>query len=544
MSSNSRALKFTGISLLIILLLIIGIFYENKEKEEVENTVDNETIVEQGDVFKIIASSENADAAQILTEFAKKKDINIKIEYAGTLDIMDKLNSGAEYDAVWASNSIWLYMIDSEKVTITDSKSISINPVVFAIKKSKAEELGFVGRDITTSEIVQAIQNGSLKFTMSNPTQTNTGASAYLGFLSTMSGNPEVLREEHLQNEDLKQNLVSLFSGMERSSGSENFLEDLFINGNGSYEAVVTYEMSIINMNKRLINSGKEELYALYPIDGVSISDSPFAYIDNKDSGKKEIFKEIQNYLLSDDGQKELASLGRRTWFGGVNENVDKNIFNPDWGIDTTKYIVPIKFPNTDIIKQSLELYQNELRKPLHTVFCLDYSGSMKGDGYDQLIDAMKYILTASLAREDLLQFTEKDKITVIPFSTNVIDVWSTQNGVYTDSLKEKILDLSPSGSTNIYDTAIKALEILNKEDLNTYNVSVILMTDGASNRGSYTTLKNYYKSLNKQIPIYSIMFGEAYENELKNISELTNAKVFDGKSDLKKAFKEVRGYN
>lgn len=543
MSSNSRAIKFTGIVLLIVLLLILGIFSENKEKST-NTTVDNDVIIEESNEFKIIASSENYDAAQMLNQFAKKKGISLKIEYAGTLEIMDKLNSGEEYDAVWASNSIWLYMIDSEKVTILDSKSTSVNPVVFAIKKSKAEELGFIGRDITTNEIIQAIQNGNLKFTMPNPTQTNTGATAYLGFLSTMSGNPEVLREEHLQNEELKQNLTSLFSGMERSSGSEDFLEELFINGNGSYEAVVTYEMSIININKRLIDAGREELYALYPIDGVSISDSPFAYIDNKDSNKKEIFKDLQNYILSDEGQEKLASLGRRTWYGGVNENVNKEIFNPEWGIDTTKYIVPIKFPSTEIIKESLNLYQNELRKALHIVFCLDYSGSMKGDGYNELANAMKYILTASSAKKDLLQFTNKDKITVIPFSTNVIDVWSTQDGSKTTDLKKKILDLSPSGSTNIYDTAIEALEILNKEDLNTYNVSVILMTDGASNRGSYASLKNYYTSLNKQIPIYSIMFGEAYENELIDISKLTNAKVFDGKSDLKKAFKEVRGYN
>jgi Ca-activated chloride channel family protein len=45
-------------------------------------------------------------------------------------------------------------------------------------------------------------------------------------------------------------------------------------------------------------------------------------------------------------------------------------------------------------------------------------------------------------------------------------------------------------------------------------------------------------------IPIYSIMFGNADESELLDIANLTNAKVFDGRTDLLKAFKEVRGYN
>lgn len=69
-------------------------------------------------------------------------------------------------------------------------------------------------------------------------------------------------------------------------------------------------------------------------------------------------------------------------------------------------------------------------------------------------------------------------------------------------------------------------------------------MTDGMSNSGSYTNLVRKYNSLGKDIPIYSIMFGSAYQDELEEIAELTNAKVFDGKSDLLKAFKEVRGYN
>ena len=69
-------------------------------------------------------------------------------------------------------------------------------------------------------------------------------------------------------------------------------------------------------------------------------------------------------------------------------------------------------------------------------------------------------------------------------------------------------------------------------------------MTDGLSNLGTYSELSRKYKLLDREIPIYSIMFGNAYEDELEDIAELTNAKVFDGKNDLLKAFKEVRGYN
>ena len=69
-------------------------------------------------------------------------------------------------------------------------------------------------------------------------------------------------------------------------------------------------------------------------------------------------------------------------------------------------------------------------------------------------------------------------------------------------------------------------------------------MTDGIGNVGSYRTLENKYRNLNKQIPIYSITFGAADEDQLEEIALLTNGKIFDGRYDLVKAFKEVRGYN
>ena len=329
------------IAIIIFALIMLSLVAEALGDNILVNEAKNNIM----DIFtkktlNIIASQENEDLEEVIQNYDKTKNYDINIEYAGTLDVMEKLNSGENYDAVWVSNSIWLYMLD-DNVKVSNSKYTSINPIVFGIKKSKAKELGFTDKTIKTKDIVNAISSGKLKFSMSNPTSTNSGASAYLGFLYTLAGNPEVLKKENLQNKKLVKNLTTLFTGLERSSGSEDFLEEIFLNGN--YEAVVTYESSIININKKLQQQGKETLYAIYPVDGVSISDSPFAYIDNKDEKSKEIFLDLQSYILSNEGQKLLQAKGRRTWYGGVNSNVDKSIFNPEWGIDTTKYISPVK---------------------------------------------------------------------------------------------------------------------------------------------------------------------------------------------------------
>ena len=542
-NNNGKKGKMTLWILIAIIFVIMQIvpYCINMINNKVNRLINTEVSSKNySSTFRIIASQENQPLEGVVKSYAKSKGYEVEFEYAGTLDIMQKINKNSDYDAVWLSNSIWGYMLDSS-VKLTNSKSTSINPVIFGIKKSKAEDLGFTNKDIYTKDIVMAIAEGKLKFSMSNPTTTNSGASAYLGLLSTLAGNPEVLTEEHLKDEALRENLRTLFTGLERSSGSEDFLEELFLNGD--YEAVVSYESSIISINKQLVAQGKEPLYAVYPIDGVSISDAPFAYIDRSIDKKKDVFTDIQGYILSDEGQRLLQEQGKRTWYGGISNNVDKSIFNPDWGIDTTKYISPIKYPSTKVTKLALNMYQTELRKPVHVVFCLDYSGSMYGDGYNQLKKAMQYILTDEAAN-DFIQFSDRDKIDIIPFDTYVRDTWSTNNGTETSELLNNINSHTPNGSTALYPAAVKALETIMDEDNEKYNVSIVLMTDGLGNMGTWEQLERAYQYVNKPIPIYSIMFGSASESQLRRIANLSNAKVFDAEQDLVAAFKEVRGYN
>lgn len=525
----------------VIIFIAIAIWIGYNDQDKIENTINNTIKNTNSKTFKIISSTENKDLESTIYKCAKENNIDLSIDYAGTIDIMEKLNNNEQYDAVWTSNSIWLYMLNSN-VKLKNSKSTSINPVVFGIKKSKAQELGFIGKDVYTKDILKSIKDKKLKFSMSSATQTNTGATAYLGFVSTLAGNPEILTEKDLESEKLKSNLQKLFSGVTRSSGSDEFLEEMFIKG--EYEAVVTYETSIININQKLEAQGKEPLYIIYAKDGVSISDSPFAYIDHSNDQKQEQFEKLQSFILSKAGQQELVKTGRRVWYGGINTNVDKSVFNPNWGIDTTKYLVPVKYPSTAVIKKALGIYQSELRKPIHAVFCLDYSGSMYGSGNTQLVNAMEYILNKEEASKNLLQFSEKDKISVVPFSGEILAKWKTNNGTDTNLLIQNIKNQEPYGQTNIYLASETALNILKNEDTEKYNTSIILMTDGESNLGSIDSLRNKYQNIGKDIPIYSIMFGSASSRQLDAIASMTNAKVFDGRTNLLEAFKKVRGYN
>ena len=523
----------------VIIGLIIAIWIMSSLVKGCNNIIDD-ILDNPSDDFVIATSYDYKVFEDAIVKYGKKNGIDVKLKYYGDIDIVNELNAKSKnYDGVWISNSMWLYMLDNNYLH-SDSKSVGISPVVFGIKKSKAKELGLIDKNVTNTDIVNLIKNKKIKYVMNSVTQTNTGATAYLGFLTSLAGNPEILTEDMLNDPKLIEDLKSVFSGVERVSGDESYLTEMFLNSD-KYEAVISSESSLININKELQNKNKETLYFIYPSDGVAINDSTFAFIDNHEDNEEDFLK-LQNYLLSDEGQELLENNGIRTWYGGVTDKPNKKIFNSDWGINTKEYLNVTRFPSKDMITKSLNLYIEKLRKPTHVVFCLDYSGSMSGDGYRELVDAMDYILTYEKASKDSLQFSEYDKITVIPFSDEIIAKWDS-TGKNTTSLLNKIKNEMPGGSTALYAALIDGVKLLDNES-DEYTKTIIAMTDGAANVGTFNNLKKVYNKSKKKVPIYSITFGDADEYQLDDIAELTNAKVFDGKNDLLRAFKEVRSYN
>ena len=259
-----------------------------------------------------------------------------------------------------------------------------------------------------------------------------------------------------------------------------------------------------------------------------------------------EVLHDQVNVALHNDGDPFYKSIGRllHARLDPAKNDADKSIFNPEWGIDTTKYLKDMKYPSKSVITKAINLYIETLRKPTHVVFCLDVSGSMQGSGMDDLKEAMNYILDYQLASKDNLQFSGADKITIIPFNGVVVRVSKTYSGANTEGAISEVNSLRANGSTNIYDSTIEALKVLKESDESEYTRTVILMTDGLSNRGKYYDLENYYYTNNLNIPIYSITFGNASTSELSKLASLSNGKVFDGKSGLKAAFAEVRSYN
>ena len=491
--------------------------------------------------LRILSGSENQELEPILEDFSRESGIRVEMTYQGSLDIMRALEQDEiAYDAVWPASSLWLNVGDTG-YRVKHGESVSISPVVFGIRQSLAEELGFVGREVSVRDILDAITAGKLKFCMTSATQSNSGASAYIGFLYALLGNPDMITEEDLENEQLQSDIQALLSGVDRSSGSSDWLKDMFLEG--GYDAMVNYECLIIQANEELESRGEETLYVVYPYDGLTLADSPLGYVDNGDDDKETAFLELQEYLLSEDVQNEIQRTGRRTGYTGISDE-NRDVFRTDWGVQPDRVLSTMRMPSTDVLFQALNLYQTDFKKPSLSIYCLDYSGSMSGKGNEQLVAAMEQLLIQENAEKNFLQ-ASKDEVNVLIFFDDQVlaEYTAVGSGAELEALYDRVESQDTGSGTDMYVAAEEALKVLSHYDLSQYTPAVILMTDGMSG-GSFDAFMEQYQELGEDVPVFSIMFGDADSEQLEELAEATNARVFDGREDLIDAFRKVKGYN
>lgn len=504
--------------------------------------------------LSILSGSENESLKPIIKEFADKKGVNIVMDASkGSVDIMLALKSkNIEYDAVWPASHIWIDLAGTPS-RITRAKSVMKSPVVFAVRKSLAEQWGWTKKPVRIADILAKAQSGDLRWMMTSASQSNSGACFYLSCLNAFAGNPSVLTEAMLENPNVVKQIKSIFGTVSRSAGSTGFLKKTYLESPKAFGGMATYESLMIETNQALLAKGEEPLYAIYPSDGAAFSDSPLGYVDKGDSKKQALFDELQAYLLSPAIQGRLLDMGRRTGLGTVIENPNLSVFNPAWGIRAAQKLPISRLPDAATIKAALDKYQTAFRKPSLTVFALDFSGSMEGERAERLKTAMGQMLDQDQAKDFFLQASERDVSVVVAFSSNVDNVWEVKGNNQSELMEvlKKVNLKQPTGGTAIYTALETALSKIKQYDAgDVYLPAIILLTDGESNNKGTDTmehLQQYAQSqgFTKIPPIFAMKIGEASAEQLQQIVKWSNnGDFFADVKDLPTAFRKIKGYN
>jgi Ca-activated chloride channel family protein len=496
--------------------------------------------------FKIVSGSENTVLEPIVSEFCRSRGVTCTFTYEGSLDIGLALGSaeGIDADAVWPASSVWIDLFDTGR-KVKDTVSIAQMPVILGVRRSKAEALGWVGRPVTMADVLGAVKSGQLKFLMTSATQSNSGASAYLAMLTTaLGGADRMMTADDLSRQDVRQTVGDLLGGVERSAGSSGWLADLYVKSAAEgtqYDAMWNYEALIKETNDKLRATGNEALYAIYPADGIAVADSPLGFVSRgKGDATEAFFKDLVTFLQSEPVAKRIAATGRRIPLGNVTAAAQA-----DSNLDPSRLLTAIRLPEPTVIRQALDLYQSALRKPSLTALCLDYSGSMAGEGEEQLEAALDFVLTPDRAAQVLVQWTPDDQILVYPFESRVRErLVASGEPVAQQALLEEARRNSADGGTDMYGCAMRALEdIVATPGRETYLPAIVLMTDGRS-EGDAEALIAVWRRVTPHVPIFGITFGDADVSQLDSVAEATSGRVFDGRNDLAGAFRAARGYN
>jgi len=489
----------------------------------------------------VLAGSELKDLEPLFDQIRRKTGISLEMEYIGTLDGAEKLLLGEEVDLAWFSHVKYLTLLQGANKRVIAQEKIMLSPVVLGVKRSKAQAWGWVDNpDLTWRDVVDKADSGELRYAMTNPASSNSGFTALVGTAAALSGSADALQISDIDS--VSESLQAFFKGQTLTAGSSGWLADRYVLEQDQLDGIINYESVLLGLNK----SGQlqEELYLIYPKEGIITADYPLMLIDEK---KREEYEVLVEYLRSPEFQKEIME---RTLRRPAISQVQLSNEFPD------QLLVELSFPNNiEVIDHLLFSYLDEQRIPSHAFFVLDVSGSMKGDRLRDLKTALKNLtgidtsLTGQFAR-----FRNRERITLIPFSNQVQDTRDFEIDIASQETMEQIQDyvdaLQAKGGTAIFSSLLTAYDLAaqaQRQDPDRY-YSIVLMSDGENTDGiSESRFLSYYESLpgeGRRIKTFTILFGNADKEAMDSIAKATGGRVFDAQSQsLDFIFKKIRGY-
>jgi Ca-activated chloride channel family protein len=500
-----------------------------------------------GKVLNLVAGSEQQKVlSDVVVPWCRQHGYTCRYTLLGSVDQARLLQSGnAPYDAFWFASSVF-EQLGNQSSVLKDVQPMFITPIVFAGWKSEMQRLGLVGHNVTIGDVVKLVESKQTTTWATNPTQSNSGATALFAFLNHFAGNPPTtqLSMAQLGTPRVQNGIKQFIRAIAKTPPSTGTMMDDCVAHPDQCKTLFTYEDLVIEKDQELARQGHEPLYAVYPQGGLAISDAPLGFLPHgSNPAKEQTFLALQRYLLSPAGQAKVEAFGRRphTSIGLSLSGADPNVFNPAWGIQATVNAPIVHYPNATVIQTALDNYQLSYRSPVSDYYCIDASGSM-GDngGWDGVSNAAGLLFDPAQEAKYLLQISPRDITTVDVFNEGVKGSW-TVNGNQSSKvlgLRDSIRALGPGGETGIFHCLDRAATHFRAEPSQGLKRLVILMTDGMDNQGGDT---NAIVALH--IPVIAIGFGsDADMGTLQRIANETGGSAFRA-TDVVQALRQATGY-
>lgn len=493
--------------------------------------------------FTVLAGSELKDVEPALMQAAQAAGVALRISYAGTLDMVERVNAGERFDALLPPNGA--YPVLALHTAPAAREKLFYSRVALGVKTPVAQQLGWrADAPPTWAAIAKAAAAGQLRYGMTNPSSSNTGMSALFAVASAAAGKTEDLSEHEIKADVLK----DFLKGQQLTAGSSGWLAEAFERDPSAVNALVNYEAVILRLNEKL--PAAERLTLIYPQDGVITADYPLLLL---------------NPARRDEYDALVAQIKAPAFQGAPLQQAFLRPANPEAAPNPalpSAAVAELSFPNRlEVIDTVLMAYQADLRRPATSIFVLDVSGSMHGQRLADMQRALRLLSGAEggAASQRYAAFQARERVALIRFSGDVSapEYIAFAPGTLAQDRQRVIAytgQLQANGATAIYDALAQAHQVAAEElkrDANRF-ISIVLLTDGENNRGrslrEFSAERQQWEQAHgphaASVRVFPIIFGEADARDMQAVATLTGGRAFDArKSSLAQVFKEIRGY-
>lgn len=505
----------------------------------------------------VMGSEQHLIFDQVVRPWCEANGLTCSPKELGSVDQANLLSEDCSnlppYDVFWFASTVFEQIGNERCGKLVDSKPMFSSPVVFAGWRNVMDRLGFTpGSNTAIQQIQDVVESGKAKVWITNPTQSNSGATAFFGFLNYFAGNPpgKALTQEQLDSEPVRTAITRFMSKFDHTPPSTKTLMDECVAAPDRCDAVFTYEALVIEMNRERVAKGEEPMTVVYPQGSLAFADSPLGFLPHGDAAEKQAnFAKLQAYLLSPQAQQKVLELGRRPVnssglsLPNLSQELRDTVFRADWGIVTDRQEQPIRFPAASVIESALYNYNLEYRQPGNFVYCLDGSGSMQGDGWNGVEQAADILFDPDTARKYMLLANPRDSTTVFIFDDGIKGGPWTVNGNRREDLLGLRTDITNSeagGGTNIRGCLQRAVDVFRSYGDDGRKRAVVLMTDGQDGGHDNTPIQELAAM---GIPVIAIGFGDVDEYDLRDVIAAGTGGTYIHKDSVVSALRDAAGF-
>lgn len=545
-------------------------------------------------VLRVLGGSELEDMAPILRQAEDALHIKVELSRTGSVEGAKRLAdpaTAAKYDAVWfGADQFFGMWPDSRRALLRQSPPLMRSPVVFGVRATLADQLGWSGGGSAGwSAIVDTIAGGRFRYGMTRPDHSNSGLAGLVAVATAAAGTGLPVTAADIPA--IQPALRRFFAGHRLTADTSRVLSDSYVAQVGSggadcgrkdspegVDGLIIYESEVRRMAATLPEDCR--LTAVYPSEGTIIAEYRLSLLRGTGAAQQHTFDRLWRWLFTPETQTRIRDLtGRRPG-------------NPAVAPDLGALPVPqLRYPtDPDVLRKLVDRYREQVRPPSRMVFVLDVSDSM-----DTNMPLLRQAL-AGLTGSDpddpttYFSFLPGERVDFVPFTSQaqpprrfVLPAGESTAPTLASIRTYAQKDLKARGNTAMYDALERAHQLVRPwlaepvaAGAPAPATSIVLFSDGQNNCGAdYTDYLKFRAGLSareRAVPVHTIAFdsgpqgsgscagytgdtgpaadprypGESqWRRELRAVAERSHGQLFVPARDtpLYSIFWSIRGY-